>query len=71
MLGCSYEDFKLHIEAQFVSGMSWENRSEWHLDHIIPVSSAINEDDLIRLNHYTNFQPLWAVDNLKKSNKLI
>jgi hypothetical protein len=71
ILGCSYEDFKLHIEAQFVSGMSWENRSEWHLDHIIPVSSAIDESDLIRLNHYTNFQPLWAIDNLKKSNKLI
>lgn len=71
IIGCSFEEFKLHIEQQFISGMTWENRSEWHLDHIIPISSAQTVDDIIRLNHYTNLRPLWAIDNLKKSNKLI
>jgi len=71
ILGCSFEDFKIYIENQFTKGMNWENRKEWHLDHIYPVSLAKNEKELIRLNHYTNFQPLWAKDNLQKSNKII
>lgn len=70
ILGCTFEQFKLHIENQFTEGMSWENRSEWHLDHIIPFYSAKNEEDIIKLNHYTNFQPLWAIDNLKKGTKI-
>ena len=49
--------------------MSWENKGEWHLDHIIPISSATNEKEVYELNHYTNFQPLWSIDNLMKSNK--
>lgn len=71
IIGCSFEEFKIHIEKQFKYGMSWENRSEWHLDHIYPVSLSKNEEEFIKLNHYTNFQPLWAKDNLKKGNKLI
>jgi hypothetical protein len=51
--------------------MSWDNMGKWHIDHIIPISSACGEVDLIKLNHYTNLQPLWEVDNLKKSNKII
>jgi len=70
ILGCTFEEFKLHLENQFTEGMSWENQGEWHLDHIYPVSLAKNEDELIKLNHYTNFQPLWAIDNIKKSNKI-
>jgi len=66
ILGCSYSEFKLHIERQFCNGMSWDNHGEWHLDHIVPVATATCEDDVIRLNHYTNFQPLWATDNLRK-----
>ena len=60
-----------HLEKQFAIGMSWENRSEWHIDHIIPLSSAKTEDEVYKLCHYTNLQPLWAEDNLKKSNKFI
>ena len=71
ILGCSFEEFKEHIEKQFLEGMSWENRNLWHLDHIYPVSKAIDEHHLIELNHYTNFQPLWAEDNIKKGNKLL
>ena len=70
ILGCTYKEFKEHIERQFTKGMSWDNQGEWHLDHIYPVSLAKNEEELIKLNHYTNFQPLWAEENLKKSNKI-
>lgn len=66
ILGCSFEELKEHIENQFLQGMSWENRGEWHIDHIVPVCSAKNEDQLIAINHYTNLRPLWAIDNLSK-----
>jgi hypothetical protein len=51
--------------------MNWQNHGEWHFDHIYPVSLAKNEEELIKLNHYTNFQPLWKKDNLEKRNKII
>jgi hypothetical protein len=70
ILGCTREEFFAHIESQFVEGMGWHNRSEWHLDHIYPVSKAVDEEHLLKLNHYTNFQPLWAFDNLSKGNKI-
>lgn len=70
ILGCAFEFFKIYIEGQFKDGMSWDNRSEWHLDHKIPISSAKTEDEILRLNHYTNFQPLWAADNIRKSDKM-
>ena len=63
------EFLKEHLESQFIDGMGWDNRVEWHIDHIIPLSSAKTEDELYRLCHYTNLQPLWAEDNLKKGNK--
>lgn len=68
ILGCEWENLSRHIESQFVSGMGWFNRSEWHVDHIIPLASAKTIEDVIRLNHYTNLQPLWAIDNLKKGS---
>ena len=71
ILGCTVSEFKIHLEKQFTKGMNWKNQGEWHLDHIYPVGLAKDEDELIRLNHYTNFQPLWAIDNLKKGNKII
>jgi len=71
ILGCDFETFRIHIEKQFTKGMNWDNRSEWHLDHIYPVSLAKDEQHLIELNHYTNFQPLWAIDNISKNNKIV
>ena len=71
IVGCSPEFLKEHLEKQFISGMTWENRNEWHIDHIIPLSSAKTKEELNRLCHYTNLQPLWAKDNLKKSNKIL
>jgi hypothetical protein len=71
ILGCDLEIIKAHLEKQFTKGMSWENQGEWHVDHIIPCASAKNEEELIKLFHYTNLQPLWAADNLSKSDKII
>jgi hypothetical protein len=71
ILGCSFEDFRIYIEVKFQKGMTFENHGLWHLDHIIPLKTAKTQEDVIRLNHYTNFQPLWAKDNLSKSAKII
>ena len=71
IVGCTPQELKEHLENQFVSGMTWENRNEWHIDHITPLSSAKSEEELYKLCHYTNLQPLWAEDNLKKSNKIV
>lgn len=70
IVGCTPEFLKEHLEAQFIDGMSWDNRSEWHIDHIIPLSSAKTEEELYKLCHYSNLQPLWAGDNLSKRNKV-
>ena len=69
ILGCSFEEFKTHIESQFQPRMSWENRHLWQIDHIMPVSMAKTYDEIVRLNHYKNLRPLWALDNQKKANK--
>jgi hypothetical protein len=71
ILGCSLDFFKEYIQSKFTKGMTLENHGKWHLDHIIPVSLAKTQEDVIRLNHYTNFQPLWAKENLIKSTKII
>jgi hypothetical protein len=70
ILGCSWEEVKAHIESGFTDGMNWENRSMWHIDHIIPLASAKNEDELKKLCHYTNLQPLWGRENIIKGDKL-
>jgi hypothetical protein len=71
IVGCTPELLKEHLEKHFKMGMSWENRNEWHIDHIIPLSSAKTEKEFYKLCHYTNLQPLWAEENIKKSNKLL
>ena len=71
IIGCSWEDLRKHIESQFVDGMTWENRNLWHIDHIIPMASAKTIEELEKLCHYTNLQPLWAKDNMSKGAKLV
>ena len=71
ILNCSFEEFMLHLEKQFNSGITWENYGKWHLDHIVPVSLASTEEEIIKLNHYKNFQPMWGPENESKSNKII
>ena len=71
MLGCSFEQFKQHIESKFESWMTWDNRGlynglpnyGWDVDHIIPVSSAKTIEELHKLCHYTNLQPLCSYIN--------
>lgn len=72
IIGCSPEFLKEHIEKNFTEGMSWDLMGKYiHIDHIIPLSSAKTEEEIYELCHYTNLQPLWAEDNLKKSNKIL
>lgn len=70
LLGCSFSELKVHLESQFKDGMSWENYGEWHIDHIHPLSlfDLTDEAQLKRACHYTNLQPMWEPDNLKKGN---
>jgi len=70
ILGCSISDLINHLKVLFLDGMSFENYGEWEIDHIIPISSAKDENEIYLLNHYTNLQPLWKIDNIKKGNKI-
>lgn len=69
ILGCSIDEFRKYIEEKFQNDMCWENQGKWHLDHIKPTSLAKDEHEILELNHYSNFQPLWAHDNLSKGNR--
>lgn len=71
ILGCTINEFIIHIESQLKEGMTLDNHGEWHLDHITPLAIAKTEEEVIKLNHYTNFQPLWATENLIKGSKII
>ena len=66
ILGCSYDEVRVHISNNFKEGMSWDNYGEWHIDHIKPLALAHTEEETYDLCHYTNLQPLWAIENLKK-----
>ena len=78
ILGCTYEEFKLLLEAKFESWMTWDNYGKyngelnfgWDLDHIIPIHTATTEVEVIKLNHFTNFQPLCSKINrdIKRHN---
>lgn len=71
LIGCSIEKLKTHLEKQFTDGMSWDNYGEWHIDHIKPCCffDLSKESEQKQCFHYSNMQPLWALDNLKKSGK--
>lgn len=71
LLGYSAIELKEHIEKLFLDGMCWENHGKWHIDHIKPVSKFDKSEKLSIINSLNNLQPLWAEDNLRKSNKTI
>lgn len=69
----NWDNFKEHLEKQFTEGMTWDNYGNkkdcWSIDHIIPISSAKTEEEVYKLNHYTNLRPMWHIENIKKGNK--
>ena len=74
-LGCSLDEAARYIESLWDEEMTWENHGfyGWHIDHVIPIASVREIDDIEQIKkvcHYTNLQPLWAEDNLKKSDKM-
>ena len=71
ILGEEWGVIKDYIESQFSEGMTWDNYGEWVFDHKIPISICQTDEEVIRLNHYTNFQPLWHKDNLIKRDKIL
>lgn len=73
LIGCSFEEFARHIESQFEAGMTWSNRGAWHVDHKTPISAfdLQTEAGALAAFHWSNCQPLWAIDNLKKGSRTI
>lgn len=73
LLGCSFSEFKSYLEKLFQPGMTWEKflKAQIHLDHIRPVSSFDLRDveQIRKCFHYSNHQPLWAIENIKKGCK--
>jgi hypothetical protein len=71
-LGCTGAELVVYLEGLFTPGMSWDNHGKWHVDHIKPLASfdLADIDQVKAACHYTNLQPLWAYDNLKKGSKL-
>lgn len=73
-LGCTLEELKTYLEKQFKPGMTWDNHTKegWHVDHILPLipEESISEEEIYKRCHYTNLQPLWATENLQKSNRI-
>ena len=72
ILGCDIEFFKNYLEGRFTEVMSWENYGVvWDIDHIIPLSTALTEEDVLKLNQYTNLQPLDSyINRFVKRDKL-
>jgi hypothetical protein len=70
LLGCTTDKLKRHLESQFTKGMNWDNYGKWHIDHIKPCATFdfSKESDQRECFHYTNLQPLWAEDNMRKSS---
>lgn len=65
-IGCAHVKLRTHIENQFTVGMTWDNYRQWEVDHIIPLSAANSQDNIIQLCHYKNLQPLWKRENRMK-----
>lgn len=71
LLGCSESELVRHLESKFLPGMSWDNRSQWHVDHIKPLCAFDLTDpgQQALAFHYANLQPLWASDNMRKGGR--
>ena len=73
-LGCTIKELKKHLESKFQPGMTWDNYGKygWHIDHVKPLSkfNLTDREEFLKVCHYSNLQPLWAKDNLRKRDKL-
>ncbi len=73
MVGCDFDTFLAYIQSQFAEGMTLENyghgAGKWNIDHIIPICTAKTDEDIERLNHYSNLRPMWATDNYRRARK--
>jgi hypothetical protein len=74
LIGCSIDELKQHLQSLFQKDMNWKNygKNGWHIDHILPCASFDLTDLTQRKKcfHYSNLQPLWAADNIRKSDKV-
>lgn len=66
VIGCGFQELMDHIAKQFKEGMEWGNHGKWEIDHIIPLASANTPEELLKLCHYKNLQPLWKTENRRK-----
>ena len=73
LIGCTIEQFREHIEGQFVDGMTWDNYGEWHMDHIVPIVAfdLTDSDGLAAAWHFTNTRPLWGRENQTKGARCV
>ena len=73
LTGCTIEQLMAHLESQFTDGMTWENRGQWHVDHIMPCASfdLTDPEQQRACFHFTNLQPLWAGENLSKGARIM
>ncbi len=73
IVGCDAQALRSHLEALFVTGMSWDNYGQWHIDHIKPCTQFDMSipTEQYKCFHYSNLQPLWAKDNLSKGGRII
>lgn len=72
LLGCNIDVLKPYLESKFQQGMTWENYGKWHVDHVIPCCKfdLTKSEEQRKCFHYTNLQPLWAIDNLQKGTSV-
>ncbi len=72
-LGCTIAELKFYLEGKFQDGMTWENHGTWHIDHEIPLTfyDLTDREQFLKACHYTNLQPMWAVENMSKKNKIL
>ena len=71
LLGCDWNQLKIHLESMFSDGMSWDNYGEWHMDHIYPLSWCSTYEEVFIYSHYSNLRPMWGYENHSKHNKYI